>query len=377
MESQSRPYDSVVALPRVGVGALVKSLRPTVLICDIEGGELGLFDQIDLSSVRAMVIELHPLVYGRAGLQRTLGTLRAKGLSSTGEATAGAVRILHRGTDLPVAETRESAVLVTDVVAQGPWLLEWIAWHKACGFDRVVAFSRGEDAATTAILDRLDALGLVQHLPHPEVIGAEGDCLAYARHLPALRLARLVGYLAPEEFLNIRTGDNTLAALGDYAFDILSAPVVAHGVNGHDRFAAGWLTETHLRHQKTTPGKPRAMRPVRSLVRRSASVTELGAERPALGAGAIWLDGSARPLATLAGDPGATAIDCRGAGHLVRIERFALRDLESFLADLPTVTTPDARRAFKTFWTENNWQEEDSAGHSVMSEAARRWHATH
>ncbi|RYI16671.1 MAG: FkbM family methyltransferase, partial [Acetobacteraceae bacterium] len=41
MESQSRPYDSVVALPRVGVGELVKSLRPTVLICDIEGGELG------------------------------------------------------------------------------------------------------------------------------------------------------------------------------------------------------------------------------------------------------------------------------------------------------------------------------------------------
>ena len=53
-------------LPQIGIRALVEKQRPTVIICDIDGGELGLFDGIDLSSVRAPVIELHPRDYRSA-----------------------------------------------------------------------------------------------------------------------------------------------------------------------------------------------------------------------------------------------------------------------------------------------------------------------
>jgi FkbM family methyltransferase len=64
MEPDSRAFTRKVTLRRWGLRELVEEIRPTVIVCDIEGGEMGLFDAADLSSVRAMVVEFHPKVYG-------------------------------------------------------------------------------------------------------------------------------------------------------------------------------------------------------------------------------------------------------------------------------------------------------------------------
>jgi FkbM family methyltransferase len=383
MEPHSRPYHSVAKLPRIGVRNLVEELRPTVIICDIEGGELDLFDAIDLSSVRALVIELHPKVYGKAGLERIGRTLKAQGLAVPEDTPTGSVRILHREArveTLPLPGTVQRTVLVAEAGADAPWLLEWVAWHKAAGVDDIVVFSRGEDAATTGLLDRLDTMGIVRHLPHPGLAGG-GDPLDYARHLPALRKADFAMVLGLDCFLNIRTGDQTLPALFTAAgtFDVLSAAEVLHGVNGHERFTPGWLTESHPRHQKTTPGKPKAMRLARSIVRLSAGVDRLGPHRPAFGeARPAWLDGSGRPLSALMQDGLADQVDCRGASQLVRIERFPLRDLDSYLASIAhTAGTTAGRRTFKSNWQDWNRAEEATAELSAMGTKARNWHMGH
>ena len=80
MEPSSRAYARAVKLPRFGLKQLMLDLRPTVIVCDIEGGEMGLFDGADLSSVRAMVVEFHPKVYGDDGVTRILAILAAKGI---------------------------------------------------------------------------------------------------------------------------------------------------------------------------------------------------------------------------------------------------------------------------------------------------------
>jgi FkbM family methyltransferase len=380
MEPASRPYDSVAKLPQVGVRALVEKLRPTVIICDIEGGELGLFDAVDLSSVRALVIELHPKVYGKTGLERIGRVLKAKGLAVPDGAQAASVRILHREVPIPAAPiTPLRTVLIAEIGADAPWLLEWLAWHKAAGADAVVAFNRGNDAATTAMLDRLGAMGHLQHLPHPDLAGPDTDWLAFARHLPVVRQAEYVLPLGVDEFLNIRIGDHTLSALYQRlgSFDVLSAAQVVHGANQRDGFKPDWLTARLPRHQKTTPGKPKAMRLARSLVRLSAQVEALGAHRPRLRAGAkpVWLDGSGRPMTALAQHVGQTQLDCRGASDLLRIERFPLRDLDSYLASVDgTADTMAGRRALKTFWLESNKNDEDTADYAVMLAAARSWH---
>jgi FkbM family methyltransferase len=50
-------------------------IAPTLLIVDIEGGELDLFDGIALPSVRKIMMEVHQNVIGRAGMKKVFDTL--------------------------------------------------------------------------------------------------------------------------------------------------------------------------------------------------------------------------------------------------------------------------------------------------------------
>lgn len=54
-------------------------LGPTVLVMDIEGGELDLLRDADLSPFRAIVVEFHPGVYGQAGMRACKAVLRQAG----------------------------------------------------------------------------------------------------------------------------------------------------------------------------------------------------------------------------------------------------------------------------------------------------------
>lgn len=76
--SLTPPRDGVST--RIGVDALrlsdlVTELRPTVIICDIEGGECGLFEACTLTGVRNIALELHTRVYGGAGVRKVFDDL--------------------------------------------------------------------------------------------------------------------------------------------------------------------------------------------------------------------------------------------------------------------------------------------------------------
>lgn len=59
--------------------AVRAAFRPTVLIADIEGAEAELLEHADLSGIRAVVIEFHPKLYGRAGMRRCKAILERNG----------------------------------------------------------------------------------------------------------------------------------------------------------------------------------------------------------------------------------------------------------------------------------------------------------
>jgi FkbM family methyltransferase len=80
LDPNLRRYARSVKCPRIAIAPLLKDVKPTVLLCDIEGGEGGLFDNADLSTIRDMVIELHPAAYGLDGVERILSGLAVHGL---------------------------------------------------------------------------------------------------------------------------------------------------------------------------------------------------------------------------------------------------------------------------------------------------------
>lgn len=64
----NKSYVDVVQIPRLDLNAVLAEFRPTLIVCDIEGGEVDLVEQHDLSRVDRIVMEAHPGAYGKEGL---------------------------------------------------------------------------------------------------------------------------------------------------------------------------------------------------------------------------------------------------------------------------------------------------------------------
>jgi FkbM family methyltransferase len=62
-------------VPGIDIQPIMEDLKPTLLIIDIEGGELNLVPQLNLTCVDRLLIELHPDIYGNEGSNRIIKSL--------------------------------------------------------------------------------------------------------------------------------------------------------------------------------------------------------------------------------------------------------------------------------------------------------------
>lgn len=79
--ADDRRQTRTVQIATAGYDDLRESFAPTVLVMDIEGGELDFLEHADLTGLRAMVIEFHPDAYGVAGMRRAKQILRSAGFA--------------------------------------------------------------------------------------------------------------------------------------------------------------------------------------------------------------------------------------------------------------------------------------------------------
>lgn len=70
--------DSIEQIPIQNFNAVLNDIKPTMIICDIEGGELELFLHADLSSVRKVYMELHQRRIGRRGMVQVFNAMQAR-----------------------------------------------------------------------------------------------------------------------------------------------------------------------------------------------------------------------------------------------------------------------------------------------------------
>jgi FkbM family methyltransferase len=402
MEPHSRPFAREVSLPSFGIGSLIAELQPTIIVCDIEGGEDGLFDDADLTSVRAIVMELHPKVYGEPQRDRILAVLAAKGLHlAAGNKDWSTVQLLERPETPPRIATSwlpprrfrtwpltdPKVYVATCMKDEGPFILEWLAWHRAVGITDFTVFTNDCTDGTDRLLDRLADMGELTHLPNPAI--ATGDthyqpaALNYAHHLRPMREADYFLSIDVDEFVNIRTGDGRISDLIADAgfFDVLSITEINHGANGHEQYQRGWLKDLFPLHQTERPGAFRARRGVKSLVRLSEKVERLRNHRPDMvneRSPVIWRDGAGRPQTTLHADRSENGHDCRGTYDLVSLDHFPLRALDSYLVKMfrgDVVVT--GKQVSQTYWRVRNRNEVATSTFGGADTAARAYHRDH
>lgn len=77
--------------------SIVTSIKPTIIIADIEGAELGLFSNVDLSGVKRILLEVHPFAIGAKGMRSVFDDLHKAGFYYDPRFSSGAVPGFSRG----------------------------------------------------------------------------------------------------------------------------------------------------------------------------------------------------------------------------------------------------------------------------------------
>ena len=104
--------------------------------------------------------------------------------------------------------------LVATAKDEGPYFLEWVAWHRLIGFTDILVFQNDSTDGTDAILKCLDRIGAVRYLYNRAKRGAH-QVRAYNRaaRQPEMCGAGWAMALDMDEFLHVKAGAGTLPDL--------------------------------------------------------------------------------------------------------------------------------------------------------------------
>lgn len=84
------------SLPVTGFDETIKAVRPSLIVCDIEGGEEDLFSKATLSGVRDVYIELHQRVIGGKGIRNTFQKFHDYGFHYNQNYSSGSIILFSR-----------------------------------------------------------------------------------------------------------------------------------------------------------------------------------------------------------------------------------------------------------------------------------------
>lgn len=79
--------------------------------------------------------------------------------------------------------------LVATARDEGPYILEWVAHHRLCGFDPIIMYQNDSRDGTVQILTELDRLGIIQYFDNPADHNRQATAYKRAGQLLALREA--------------------------------------------------------------------------------------------------------------------------------------------------------------------------------------------
>ena len=251
----------------------------------------------------------------------------------------------------------EQTLLVTTVKDEGPHILEWVAWHRLCGFDRIMVFQNGSSDLTQRSLKVMQGLGVIEY--HANEGGRSSPQIrAYARASESEAFAKVDWCLAidGDEFFVSRVGDGTVGALIDRIGDADAMLINWRnfGSSGHKDMSDALITERFTR-TLPTDHVATSLTGFKSLFRTRA-YARIGIHTPKYpkfeeirsvnGSGVP--DGAFLRRNWRCMDPGAMA--------MAQISHFPIRDAASFL--LKTLRGrghQDDFAAWATYWRRYDW----------------------
>lgn len=258
--------------------------------------------------------------------------------------------------DEQTAPAQERAVAVpgtylfTAVRNEAPFLIEWIAYHKAIGFENIIVAANPSTDGTDELLAALDDAGEVMFVPHdpPEGVGPQPNAAKLANERKLIPDGAWASWLDADEFLNIHAGDgrvdDLIAAVGSHLGVLI--PWRMFGDGGNDSFNGRHISDDFV---AVAEENLHSNLEIRSFFLAGGEVTgfcELGIHRPRLSRGKrheldMFIMASGKPLSPtptnrrwLKGDDGRDNSKFPPEDHgyaLAQINHYCVRTPEHFL----------------------------------------------
>jgi hypothetical protein len=229
-------------------------------------------------------------------------------------------------------------VVVTCMKNEGPFLLEWIAYHRLIGVDDFLVYTNDCEDGTDQMLDLLAARGIVQRRDNPfrEVGGKpQQSALDAAGSEEVVQNAGWLISMDVDEFINVHVGGNRLPDLYA-AVEGASLISLTWRLFGNSDIAAYQdlpVTQQFVRCAPRLIRRPHQAWGFKTLFRNQGLFNGMGVHRPRgfLGGPATWVNGSGKAMPERLFKTGWRS-DVQTYGYdLVTLNHYAVRSVESFL----------------------------------------------
>ncbi|WP_083225671.1 glycosyltransferase family 2 protein [Neptunicoccus sediminis] len=268
---------------------------------------------------------------------------------------------------------RGRAAIVTCMKNEGPFILEWLAYHRAIGFDDFLVYTNDCTDGTDTMLDLLQKRGLVQHRDNPfkkSGLKPQHAALQAAESEEVMQKAGWLVCMDVDEFINIKCGDGTLDALFKAVPDanMIAMTWRLFGNADVDEYRDELITERFDRCAPEFANKPHQAWGFKTLYRNVGLFKKMGVHRPKglnpqLWEQINWVNGSGKRLPKdIYRNAWRSTTETYGY-DLVSLNHYAVRSAESFLVkrDRGRVNHVDRDQGLAYWFRMNNNAEEETS----------------
>lgn len=261
--------------------------------------------------------------------------------------------------------------IITCMKNEGPFILEWLAYHRAIGVKDVLVYTNDCNDGTDSFLQLLQDKGYVQHRTNPfkgTGLKPQHAALQAGESEDVIRSADWVISMDVDEFINVKTGDGTLKALFEAVggANLISCTWRLFGNSDVHEYADEPLMALFTRCAYEMTRKPHQAWGFKTLYRNIGLFKKLGVHRPKglnpqLWNEINWVNGSGKPLPKdMYRNAWRSTTETVGY-DLVQLNHYAVRSAESFLVkrDRGRVNHVDRDQGLAYWFRMNNNVDED------------------
>lgn len=237
-------------------------------------------------------------------------------------------------------EGNSGNVIVGCMKNEAPYIVEWVAYHRAMGVDNFLIYTNGCEDGTTEILDRLQEMGVLQHRNNDDWKGNSPQqyALNSALEEPVIKQAEWIIHIDVDEFMNVRCGNGTLQ---DFIAAVPDATNVAmtwrmFGHNGVTKLSNEFVIDQFDTCAPKYCPKPHTVWGFKTMFKNIGAYEKISCHRPnkldeAFEKTVKWVNGSGKDMTREVAKNGWRSSKKSIGYDLLQLNHYALRSAESFL----------------------------------------------